>query len=151
MESRLDYINAAPEAVQAVWQLENYVSSKSGLDPKLIHLLKLRASQINGCVYCVDLHTKEARKDGLSEQWIALVCVWREAAIYSPKERALLGWTEALTNLSQTGAPDEDYQTLRAHFTDEECTKLSVAIGTINVWNRLAVGFRMQPPTDNTA
>ncbi len=145
METRLDYVNAAPDAIQAVFALENYVSTKSGLDPNLIHLLKLRASQINGCVYCVDMHTREARKDGLSEQWIALVCVWREAAIYSPRERALLGWTEALTNLGATGAPDADYQELRAHFTDEECTKLTVAIGTINVWNRLAVGFRMQP------
>lgn len=147
MKARLDYINAAPDAIQAVGALEKYVSSKSGLDPKLIHLLKLRASQINGCVYWVDMHTREARKDGLSEQWVSLVCVWREAAIYDARERALLGWTEALTNLGASGAPDADYQELRAHFMDEECTKLTVAIGTINIWNRLAVGFRMQPST----
>lgn len=148
MESRLDYLKAAPDAYRAVLSLETYVSSKSGLDPKLIHLLKLRASQINGCVFCVDKHTKEARKHGLSEQWIALVCVWREAAIFDAQERAVLGWTEALTNLSATGAPDKDFEEMRTHFSEEEITKLSVAIGTINIWNRLAVGFRTQHPLD---
>lgn len=151
MENRLDYMKAAPDAIQAVFKLEQYVSGQSGLDPRLIHLLKLRASQINGCAYCVDLHTKEARKDGLSEQWIALVSVWREASVFNARERALLGWTEALTNISSAGAPDAAYHDLLHHFSEEEATKLTVAIGTINVWNRLAVGFRTQHPIDHAA
>ena len=148
MTARLDYIKTAPDAFEAVRQLEQYVSAKSGLDHRLIHLLKLRSSQINGCAYCVDMHTKEARKDGLSEQWIALVSVWREASIFDAKERALLGWTEALTNISTNGAADGDYDAMRAHFSDDEIVKLSVAIGTINIWNRLAVGFRTPHPID---
>lgn len=151
MTQRLDYMTAAPDAVKAVYGLEHYVTNKSGLEPHLIHLLKLRASLINGCAYCVDMHTKESRKDGLSEQWIALVGVWHEAAIYTPRERALLAWTDALTNLAQTGAPDEAYDAMRDHFTDVEITNLSVAISTINVWNRLAVGFRMVHDLDVAA
>ncbi len=151
MEQRLDYMKAAPDAIQAVFKLEQYVSGQSGLEPRLIHLLKLRASQINGCAYCVDMHTKEARKDGLSEQWIALVAVWRESPVFDARERALLGWTEALTNISATGAPDADYKELINHFSEEEATKLTVAISTINVWNRLAVGFRTQHPIDRAA
>ncbi len=151
MTARLDYINTAPDAFEAVRQLEQYVSTESGLDHRLIHLLKLRASQINGCAYCVDMHTKEARKDGLSEQWIALVSVWHEASIFEPRERALLGWTEALTNISSSGASDQDYDAMRAHFSEQEIVKLSVAIGTINIWNRLAVGFRTPHPIDAAA
>ncbi len=151
MTARLDYIKTAPDAFEAVRQLEQYVSTESGLDHRLIHLLKLRASQINGCAYCVDMHTKEARKDGLSEQWIALVSVWHEASIFEPRERALLGWTEALTNISSSGASDQDYDAMRAHFSEQEIVKLSVAIGTINIWNRLAVGFRTPHPIDAAA
>ncbi len=151
MTARLDYIKTAPDAFEAVRQLEQYVSTESGLDHRLIHLLKLRASQINGCAYCVDMHTKEARKDGLSEQWIALVMVWHEASIFDARERALLGWTEALTNISSSGASDQDYDAMHAHFSDEEIVKLSVAIGTINIWNRLAVGFRTPHPIDAAA
>lgn len=145
MKTRLNFMEVAPDGLKAIYGMEQFVSSKSGLDSKLIHLMKLRASQINGCVYCVDMHTKEARNDGMSEQWIALVCVWREATIFSERERALLAWTEALTLVSETGAPDEDYENLRAHFTEKECANLSIGISTINVWNRMAVGFRMQP------
>ncbi|MEW7007432.1 MULTISPECIES: carboxymuconolactone decarboxylase family protein [unclassified Lentilitoribacter] len=145
MKTRLNFAEVAPDGLKAIYGMEQYVSGKSGLDPKLIHLLKLRVSQINGCVYCVDMHTKEAREDGLSEQWIALVCVWREAEIFTDRERALLAWAEALTLLSETGAPDEDYENLLKNFTKEECVNLSLAVSTINVWNRMAVGFRMQP------
>jgi AhpD family alkylhydroperoxidase len=151
MHPRLDYTKAAPDAYQAVLALEQFVSRQSGLEPRLIHLLKLRASQINGCAYCVDMHVKHARQDGLSEQWLSLVCVWREASVFDARERAVLGWTEALTNISTTGAPDADYEELGAHFSEEEVVKLSVAIGTINVWNRLAVGFRSPHPMDNAA
>ena len=128
-------------------QLENYVQN-SGLDRRFIHLIKLRASQINGCAYCVDMHVKESRHDGLSEQWINLMSVWRESGVYDPKERALLGWVEAVTNVSQTGIPDGEFEALKAHFTDEEIMKITVAIGTINTWNRLAVGFRSLHPID---
>lgn len=147
MQARLDAIKAAPDAYRAVVALEQYVQ-KSGLPHRLIHLLKLRASQINGCAFCVDMHTKEARKDGLSEQWIALVSAWHESPVFTPEERAVLGWTESLTNLAQTRAPDADFDALRTHFTDEQIVQLTVAIGTINVWNRIAVGFRNQHPID---
>ncbi len=151
MTARLDYIKAAPDAFQAVLALEQYLATQSGLESRLIHLLKLRASQINGCAYCVDMHTKEARKDGLSEQWIALVSVWREASIFDDRERALLGWTEALTRISTSGAPDTDYAAMQAHFSDHEIAKFSVAIGVINIWNRLAVGFRTPHAIDAAA
>ncbi|WP_299674931.1 carboxymuconolactone decarboxylase family protein [uncultured Roseobacter sp.] len=151
MTQRLDYMTAAPDAVKAVYGLEQYIARDAGLEPRLIHLLKLRASLINGCAYCVDMHTKEARKDGLSDQWIALVGVWEEAAVYTPRERALLAWTDALTNIAQTGAPDAAYEAMCAQFSEAEVTNYSVAISTINVWNRLAVGFRMEHAVDRAA
>ncbi|MCP5081203.1 MAG: carboxymuconolactone decarboxylase family protein [Alphaproteobacteria bacterium] len=151
MTERLDLMKASPDAFKAVLHLENYVKTGSGLDARWIHLIKLRASQINGCAYCVDMHTKEARQHGLSEQWIALVCVWREASVFDVRERALLAWTEAVTNLSTSGVPDADYEALRAHFSEEETANLTVAISTINVWNRLAVSFRTQHAVDLAA
>ena len=150
MHTRLDYFKAAPDAAQAVMQLENYVQS-SGLDRRYIHLIKLRASQINGCAYCVDMHVKESRRDGLSEQWINLMSVWRESTVYDARERALLGWGDAVTNISLTGIPDAEFEALKVHFTDEEIVRITVAIGTINTWNRLAVGFRTQHPVDQSA
>ena len=147
MQARMDYTKAAPEAFRAVLALERYVQ-ECGLPPHLIHLIKLRASQINGCAFCVDMHVKEARKAGHSEQWIALVAAWHESPVYAPAERALLAWTEALTNVAQTRAPDADFAPLREHFTEAQIAQLTVAIATINVWNRLAVGFRAQHPID---
>ncbi|WP_323035575.1 carboxymuconolactone decarboxylase family protein [Pararhodobacter sp.] len=151
MECRLDYRKVAPEALQAVVGLETYLHTKTTLEPRFIHLLKLRASQINGCAYCVDMHVKEARKDGLSEQWIALVCVWREALVFDPQERALLAWTEAVTLVSESGIPEAVYQEMLAQFGEKEVVDLTVAIATINVWNRLAVGFRVPHPSDTKA
>lgn len=148
MQTRFDFSKAAPDAYKAVAQLDKYVKEASGIDHRLLHLIKLRASQLNGCAYCVDMHVKEARRDGLSEQWIHLISVWQESPIYDDRERAVLGWTEALTNIAQTRAPDADYERLRAFFTEEEMTKLTVAIGAINVWNRLSVAFRSQHPVD---
>ncbi|HVX82232.1 MAG TPA: carboxymuconolactone decarboxylase family protein [Devosiaceae bacterium] len=148
MHPRLNYAKAAPEAYRAVVALDDYVVRQSGLPPLLIDLIKLRASQINGCAYCVDKHSREARAHGASEQWINLVVTWRESPLYTPAERAVLGWTEALTLLADTRAPDADFEAMRAHFSDEEITKITVAIGLINVWNRLAVGFRSQHPID---
>tara|TARA_R110002096_G_scaffold416576_2_gene619284 strand:- start:98403 stop:98855 length:453 start_codon:yes stop_codon:yes gene_type:complete len=148
MQPRINYFEAAPDAFKAVLALETYVAEKSGIEPNLLHLIKLRASQINNCAYCVDMHVKESRRDGLSEQWINMISVWRESPIYDARERALLGWTEAVTNLTQNGASDDDFDPLRQYFSDEEITKLTVAIGVINVWNRLGVSFRMQHPIE---
>jgi AhpD family alkylhydroperoxidase len=150
MQSRLNFAKAAPDAYKAVAALDSYVKG-SGIEPRLIHLIKLRASQINGCAYCVDMHTKEARHSGLSQQWINLVCVWRESPHFDERERAVLGWTEALTNVAETRAPDDAYEALKAYFNEEEMTKITVAIGAINVWNRLCVGFRALPPIDEPA
>ncbi|MCF1743954.1 carboxymuconolactone decarboxylase family protein [Paradevosia shaoguanensis] len=148
MQARLDFRKAAPDAYQAVAALDRYVVRDSGLEPRLVHLIKIRASQINGCAYCVDMHIKHAREDGLGQQWIDLLSVWRESPIYTARERALLGWTEALTLLAETRAPDDVYDELRRYFSEEETTKLTVAIGLINVWNRVAVGFRSQHRVD---
>ncbi|OLP58276.1 alkylhydroperoxidase [Xaviernesmea oryzae] len=150
MQTRLNFAKAAPAAYKAVLALESHVQS-SGLERRFIHLIKLRASQINGCAYCVDMHVKEARTDGLSEQWINLMCVWRESPLYDARERALLGWVDAITDIAHAGAPDADYAALKAHFSEAEMTEITVAIGTINIWNRLAVGFRLQHPIDALA
>ncbi|WP_112942835.1 MULTISPECIES: carboxymuconolactone decarboxylase family protein [unclassified Rhizobium] len=150
MQPRFNFAKAAPDAYKAVLALEDYVQ-KSDLERRFIHLIKLRASQINGCAYCVDMHVKEARHDGLSEQWINLMCVWHESPVYDERERALLGWVDAVTKVAQTGAPDADYEGLKAHFSEAEMMNITVAIGAINVWNRLAVGFRAQHPIDKPA
>lgn len=147
MQTRLNFFKASPASYEAVAALEQHVQN-SGLERRLIHLIKLRASIINGCAYCVDMHVKEARHDGLSEQWINLMSVWPESPVYDARERALLAWTDAVTNVSQTGIPDAAYEGLSQHFTDEEKVKITVAIGAINVWNRLAIGFRSQHPID---
>lgn len=147
MQSRLDWSKSSPESLRAVLALERSMR-ELGLEPGLIHLIKLRASQLNGCAYCVDLHVKEARKDGHSEQWIAMVSAWHESTRFTPKERAVLEWTEALTLLAQTRAPDAAYEGLKAHFSEKEIVNLTLAISTINVWNRFGVGFRMQHPVD---
>ncbi len=151
MQARINFAAAAPAAYQAVAALDRYVAKDSGLPHHLIHLIKLRASQLNGCAYCVDMHVKEARRDGMGEQWINLVSAWHESPLYTPEERAVLGWTEALTLLADTRAPDADFDAIKAHFSDEDITKLTVAIGAINVWNRLAVGMRSQHPIGKPA
>ena len=151
MKARFNFPDAAPDAYKAVFALDRYVKEESGIEPRLLHLIKLRASQINGCAYCVDMHTKEARRDGLSEQWINLIVTWRESPLYDARERAVLAWTEALTHVAETRAPDADYEPLREFFSEAEMTKLTVAIGAINVWNRLCVGFRSQHPIDRVA
>lgn len=134
-------------AYQAVGNLEQFVQT-CGIEHRLIDLIKLRASLINGCAFCVDMHVKEARKRGLSEQWINMVGVWRESPVYDARERAVLTWTDAVTEIARTGAPDAAYDGLRQHFSEEEILNLTVLIGTINIWNRLAVGFRLQHPVD---
>jgi AhpD family alkylhydroperoxidase len=150
MQPRFNFGKASPESYKAVAALDEHVQ-KCGLEARYIHLIKLRASQINGCAYCVDMHVKEARHDGMSEQWINLMCVWRESPVYDEKERALLGWVDAVTKIAETGAPDSDYQALKAHFSEEEMTKITVAIGAINVWNRLAISFRVPHPVEGAS
>ncbi len=137
----MDYRQVLPEASRAMSELERVVEA-SALEPKLRELVKLRASQINGCAYCVDMHTKDAQAIGEEAQRLHLVAVWREAPVFSPRERAALAWTEALTLLSETGAPDDVYAEFAREFGPEEQVALTLAIIAINGWNRLAVGFR---------
>ncbi len=144
MTPRLDYFAAAPKLMQAMIGLGQTVNN-SGLEHSLVELVKLRASQINGCAFCLDMHSRDARKAGETEQRIYLLNAWREAPLYTDRERAALAWTEALTRVAETGAPDADYQALLPHFTEEEIAKLSILIVMINAWNRLAIGFRAVP------
>jgi AhpD family alkylhydroperoxidase len=144
-EPRLDFFAAAPAAMKAMLDLENRVKT-SGLEHSLIHLVKIRASQINGCAFCIHMHTREARADGETEERIYLLDAWRESPLYDDRERAALAWTESLTLVARTHAPDEDYALLKAHFTDEEQVKLTLAIGAINAWNRFCIGFRSIHP-----
>lgn len=146
MKSRLDYATVAPDALKPMIALEHSVKH-SGLELSLIELVKIRASQINGCAFCIHMHTRDARAAGETEERLYLLSAWRESSLYSPRERAALAWTEALTLVAQTQAPDEDYDALRQHFSEEEIVKLTLLIGTINVWNRISVGFRSQHAT----
>jgi AhpD family alkylhydroperoxidase len=147
MSQRLNAFQAAPEAITAMRQLEAYTRN-CGLDDILCDLVRMRASQINGCAYCLHMHSKDARKAGETEERLYLLNAWRESALYTPRERAALGWTEALTLLPQTQAPDADYEELMRHFSAEEAVKLTLLIGAINVWNRISVGFRSRHPAD---
>ncbi|MCY1493661.1 alkylhydroperoxidase AhpD family core domain protein [compost metagenome] len=144
MPPRLDFYTASPEALKAMLALDAAVS-KLPLEKPLIELVKLRASQLNGCAFCVDLHSSDARKRGETERRLYAVAVWRESPFFTPRERAALAWTEALTRLSETHAPDEDYAQLAEQFSERERVDLTLAISTINSWNRLAVGFRKIP------
>lgn len=144
MTPRLDFYAASPEALKAMLALDAAVS-KLPLEKPLIELVKLRASQLNGCAFCVDLHSSDARKRGETERRLYAVAVWRESPFFTPRERAALAWTEALTRLSETHAPDEDYAQLAEQFSERERVDLTLAISTINSWNRLAVGFRKIP------
>jgi AhpD family alkylhydroperoxidase len=142
MEPRLNYQTASPEAIKGMYELERFVHS-SGLDPKLLHVIKTRASQLNGCAFCLEMHTKDARAAGETEQRLYALNAWRETSFFTDQERAALAWTEALTNIQQGHAPDEVYQELARHFSEKEIVALTLAITTINAWNRLAIGFRI--------
>lgn len=119
-----------------------------GLEPNLLELVMLRASQINGCAFCIHMHTADLRRRGESEMRIYLLSAWRESTLYTPREQAALAWTEALTLVAETGAPDEDYALVEAEFSEAERVNLTLAIGAINVWNRLQVGFRVPHPVE---
>ncbi|MBN3865484.1 MULTISPECIES: carboxymuconolactone decarboxylase family protein [Pseudomonas] len=144
MQPRIDFYTASPDGLKAMMALEAAVS-KLPLEKSLIELVKLRASQINGCAFCIDMHTADAIKDGETPRRLFAVTAWREAPFFTDRERAALAWTESLTQLSLTHAPDEDYALLSAEFSPKEMVDLTVAISTINSWNRLAVGFRKMP------
>jgi AhpD family alkylhydroperoxidase len=148
--TRMDYYNVAPGGVKAVRVLEQYVRA-SELEPALIELVKVRASLMNGCAYCVDLHTKEARGRGETEQRLFAVPVWRETPFFSPRERAALAWTEAVTDIGRSGVSDALYDETRAQFTDKELVDLTIAVIAINAWNRLAVTFRPAVGNDKPA
>jgi AhpD family alkylhydroperoxidase len=143
---RLNAYEIAPDAMKALRGVEAYLHQTT-LGGRLIELVKMRASQINGCAYCLDMHSKALRKDGESEQRLYLLSGWRESPLYSPRERAALAWTDALTLIADTQAPDADYEALRAHFDEKEIVDLTTLLGMINLWNRLAISLRYEHPT----
>ena len=141
-----DYFKRAEAGFKPLFAVEAAI--KAGpIEPSLLHLIKLRASQINACAYCIHLHTSEAIKDGEAPLRLHMLPAWREASLYSDRERAALAWTEALTLVAETGAPDEDWALVEGAFTTDEQAWLSLIIGAINVWNRVQIGFRAPHPT----
>ena len=150
MKPRMNYYQAAPDTIKALVAVEDQIKA-SGLEKSLIELVKTRASQINGCAYCIYMHTTDARKQGETEQRLYLLDAWRESPLYTDRERAALAWTEALTLISETHAPDTDYEAMRAHFSETEAVNLTVLIGAINAWNRVAIGFRAVHPAATKA
>ncbi|QBD75830.1 carboxymuconolactone decarboxylase family protein [Ktedonosporobacter rubrisoli] len=144
MEARMDYAKAAPGAMKAMNGLEKYLAN-CGLDAALLDLVRLRASQINGCAYCVDMHSLDLRAGGESEQRIYALPVWRETPFFSERERAALLWTEKLTLISIDHVPSEVFEEVRRHFSEEELANLTLAIATINAWNRFGISFRDVP------
>jgi AhpD family alkylhydroperoxidase len=150
MQPRLDYTKASPDGIKAMYGLQKYLRG-CGLEHSLWELVKMRASQINGCAYCLDMHSKDARAAGETEQRLYLLNAWRESPFYSDRERAALAWTETVTRVADTGVPDEAFEEVRQHFNEKELMDLTLAIATINSWNRIAVSFRAevgdyQPP-----
>ncbi|MGH8149641.1 MAG: carboxymuconolactone decarboxylase family protein [Steroidobacteraceae bacterium] len=143
MTPRLDYFKAAPQATAGLRELERYVHG-CGLEPPLLELVKTRASQINGCAHCLDMHTKDARAAGETEQRLYTLCAWRETPLFSDRERAALAWTEAVTRIADGPLEDELYAELKRHFSEKEIVDLTIAIVAINGWNRLAVPFRAE-------
>lgn len=144
MEQRLDFYKANPAAIKAMLGVEERIG-KSALEKSLTELVRLRASQINGCAFCVDMHTTDARKGGESERRLATVVVWRETPFFTDRERAALEWTEALTLVSHEHVPDAVWQAVRPHFSEEELVDLTLLISAINAWNRFAIAFRKLP------
>lgn len=148
MKPRIDYHMAQPGAMKAMLGLENYVR-QCGLENSLLELVKLRASQINGCAYCIDMHTKDARAQGEQEQRLYALVAWEETPFFTERERAALAWTEAVTKIGEGHVPDSVYEQARRHFSEKELVNLTLAIIAINGWNRLAISFRTVPGTYN--
>jgi len=146
MEPRIDYMRVAGGGYRAMLGLEQYLH-QCGLEERLLHLIKLRASQINGCAYCLDMHWKDLRAIGESEQRMYSLDAWEESPYYTERERAALAWTEAVTRLSEGHVPDKVYETVRTQFNEQELANLTLAIATINAWNRLSIAGRTTPGT----
>jgi AhpD family alkylhydroperoxidase len=144
MKARLELTAAPAGAMEAMRTLEKYIRT-CGIEPKLLELIKIRASQINGCAYCIDMHTKDARAHGETEQRIYALNAWRETPFFSDKERAALAWTESVTLVSETQVPDDVYELMRKNFDEKELVNITTAIVAINGWNRFAVSFRSVP------
>jgi AhpD family alkylhydroperoxidase len=147
MTQRINPYTVAPDGVAALIGVENYIE-KCGLDHKLTLLVKTRVSQINGCAYCLHMHTQDARKLGETEQRLYLLDAWHESALYTERERAALTWAESLTNIAATRAPDDVYAEVRRQFSEKELADLSIVIAMINAWNRLSIGSRAAHPAD---
>lgn len=143
MKRRIDYSSVARDGVAAIGKVDAY-ARRSGLERPLLELVKIRASQINGCGYCLDMHTKDARSAGETEQRLYVLSAWREAPFFTERERAALEWTEAVTLVSQNDVSDALYERVRSHFDEKELVDLTIAITAINSWNRLAVAFRTE-------
>ncbi len=144
MQPRIDYRKYAQEPLQQLLAIEKYIAER-GLEPKLIHLIKMRASQINGCAYCLDMQSIDARAAGESEQRLYTLDAWRETPFFSERERAALAWTEAVTLISQTHAPDDVYAEMQKHFSEKEIVDLTLVAAMINLWNRVAITTRAVP------
>lgn len=144
METRFNYAKAAPEIYTAMDALDQYLG-KCGLDESLLHLVRLRASQINGCAYCIDMHWKDLRAINETEQRLYSLDAWRECPYYSDRERAALAWTEAVTLITNGHVPDAIYEEVRRHFSEKELSDLTLAVATINAWNRLSISARLVP------
>jgi AhpD family alkylhydroperoxidase len=144
MSNRIEWAKQSPDAYKALVGLEQALA-KSGLEASLLELIRLRASQINGCAYCVNMHANDARKAGESEARLQTLTVWRETIFFTERERAALAWVESLTELATKHAPQDQFDALREHFNESEIVSLTLAIATINAWNRFGVGFAMVP------
>jgi AhpD family alkylhydroperoxidase len=147
MMQRMNAFAVAPAGIAALSSVEKYVLS-SGLDPKLIALTKIRVSQMNGCTYCLHMHTEEAHELGESSMRLYLLDAWRESNLFSQRERAALAWAETLTKIAATHAPDDAYEEAREQFSEKELADLSISIAMINAWNRLCIGVRAEHPSD---
>jgi AhpD family alkylhydroperoxidase len=146
MQPRIEYTKVNPGAIKAMYGLDSYVR-ECCLEPSLLDLIKVRASQINGCACCINMHTKDARARGESEQRLYALDAWRETHFYTERKRAILTWTEALTFVSEGHVPDEVFEQAHRQFTEKELVNLTLAVVTINAWNRLAISFRAVPGT----
>jgi AhpD family alkylhydroperoxidase len=146
MQPRLNFSKVSPDVAKAMLGLEACIA-RGSIERPLIELVKMRASQINGCAYCLDMHSKDARAAGEGEQRLYTLDAWRETPFFSSRERAALAWTETLTRVAETHVPDAEYEAVRAEFSEQELVDLTLVIVTINAWNRIAVGFRSVPGT----
>ena len=150
MKPRMNIFQVAPDTIKGMVAVETAIG-KSGLEHGLLELVRLRASQINGCGFCIYMHVKDALKQGETDIRLHLVSAWRESPLFTARERAALNWTETLTRVADTGAPDDDYEQLKQHFNETEIAYLTVLIGAINVWNRVQIGLRAVHPVEEPA